>query len=162
MTTFGLALRDGGRLGITPVADGLAFKTTEPGEIVAVDRMCGAIPSGSSVVIVDSLVSRRLTEVVRGMCGYPTAVIGHPQLRSVEQVVRGIEQAGRRPVLLARKRSELMPYGNAMREIMVLHTEQDTNTWTAPPRDTTALKMQVWMLEPVPLRSGGGDGGRTT
>ena len=93
VTTFGPGLRSGGPLGIMPVADGLAFRTTESGEIAAVDRMCAAIPRGSPVVIIESHVSNRLTEVVRGMCGDPTAIIGRKHLGSVERVVHGIEQA---------------------------------------------------------------------
>jgi hypothetical protein len=104
----------------------------------------------SYVVIIDSRVSNRLTEVVRGMCDDPAAVIGRRHLGRVEQVVRGIERAGRRPVLLARKRSELTPYGGLMREIMVLNARQDDSTWEAAPRGTGQLKERVWMLEPTP------------
>jgi hypothetical protein len=150
VTTFGLGLRNGGPLGVRPVADGLAFRTTESGEIAAVGRLCATIPRGSSVVIIDSRVSNRLTEVVRGMCDDPAAVVGRRHLDRVEQVVRGIEQAGRRPVLLARKRSELTPYGGLMREIMVLNARQDDSTWGAAPRGTGQLKERVWMLEPTP------------
>ena len=150
VTTFGLGVRSGGPLGIRPVADGLAFKATESGEIAAVHRMCVAIPRDSSVVIIDAKVGGRLTEVVRGMCGDPVADIGRNQLGRMGQVVRGIEQAGRRPVILARTAAELAPYGSEMREIMALRTSQDEDSWAGPPRNTGQVETSVWMLEPAP------------
>ena len=78
MTTFGLGVRDGGPLGIRPVADGWAVRPTEAGEITAVHRMCAALPRKASVVMVDGRVSGQFTEVVRGMCGYPAAILRGP------------------------------------------------------------------------------------
>jgi hypothetical protein len=149
MTTFGLGIKDGGPLGIRPVADGWALKATEAGEIAAVRRMCAALPTNSSVVTISGRVSGEFTEVVRGMCGYPTAVLRNPTPTSVAQVVRGIEQAGRRPVLLAGGRSQLTPYGNAMKEIMALDTTQEQGLETRPPWTTAAMHMTVWILEPA-------------
>ena len=80
VTSFGLGVATGGPLGIRPVAHGLAFKRTYAGEIAAVDRMCAAIPRGSSVVIIDGQTASWFTQVVRGMCGDPTAWM-HPRRR---------------------------------------------------------------------------------
>jgi hypothetical protein len=148
MTAFGLGIRTGPH-GTRPVVQGLAVKTTYAGEIRAVDRVCAAIPRGSAVVILDHQTSR-LTEIVRGMCGDPVAIM-NPQARpaAVAQVVRGIEQAGRRPVFLAGKSQELAPYGGAARRIMALRTQEDGHTLTTPPLLTRTLRMDVWMSEPV-------------
>ncbi len=151
MTTFGLGIRDGGSLGIRPVADGWALKATESGEIAAVARMCAALPGNSSVVMLDGRVSGQFTEVVRGMCGYPTAVLPHPARASVQQVARGIAGAGRRPVFLATHRSALAPYGTGIRKIILqLHTRQDEATELTAPEITNRVDFQVWMLEPTP------------
>jgi hypothetical protein len=150
MTTFGLGIRDGGPLGIRPIAGGWALRATESGEIAVVARMCAALPVNSSVVMLDGRVSGRFTEVVRGMCGYPTAVLPHPTPASVQQVVRGIAGAGRRPVLLATFRSALTPYGTGIREIMLLHTRQEEATQSTPPETTNRVDFEVWMLEPTP------------
>ena len=59
-------------------------------------------PGDATVVFIDSGgggEGSRLTEVVRGMCGVPVADIDRAHLAITEQVVRGIERAGRRPVL---------------------------------------------------------------
>jgi hypothetical protein len=152
MTTFGLGVKTGGPAGITLTADGLAFKATYQGELAAVDGMCAAIPRDSAVVIVDRRVADRLTETVRGMCGDPAVGVtssGRPPAVSVIQgIVRGIQQAGRRPVLLAATASELKPYGGSVRKVMTLNTTMDSSTLMAPPRTTKPLRLSVWMWEP--------------
>ncbi len=137
VTTFGL-----------PGGNGLAFKTAYSGEITAVDRMCAAIPRGSAVVSIDDPTTRRFTEVVRGMCGVPAASIARPTFSSVERVIRGIEQAGRQPVLLARSRSGLVPYGGRITRIMDLRTRKEEQALVTAPRLTQPMRMSVWMSEP--------------
>jgi hypothetical protein len=135
-------------------ADGLAFKTTYRGEIAAVNHLCAAIPRNASVVFINgggTGDSSRLTEVVRGMCGYPVGHIYQPtDQQEVEVVVRGIEQAGRRPVLLSDHRLQLQPYGGQIRQVMRLRSTQDVNTLTTPPKGTRPLELNVWMTEPTP------------
>ncbi len=152
VTTFGLRVKSGGPAGIRLAAEGLAFKTTYGGEIPAVNGMCAAIPRDASVVFIDSGAggaADRLTEVVRGMCGVPVADIDHARFSSVEQVLRGIEQAGRRPVLLSGVRSHLTRYGGQVRLIMRLRSTQDMNALTAPPQHTLPFDVIVWMSEPT-------------
>ncbi len=153
ITTFGLRVKSGGPVGIRLAAEGLASKTTYVGEIPAVRRMCAAIPRDSSVVFIDSGsggAADRLTQVVRGMCAVPVARIDHAHLAIVEQVVRGIERAGRRPVFLAGIRSRLTPYGGQVRLVMRLRSTQDENALTAPPLHTLPFNVNVWMSEPSP------------
>jgi hypothetical protein len=154
ITAFGLGIRAGGPLGVTLTADGLASKTAYGGELSAVNGLCAAIPAGSSVVIVDGPVADRFTEIIRGMCGDPAARItpsGRPPDASVVQsVVRSIQQAGRRPVLLAAQASELPPYHGLVRNVMTLSTKMDNNTLMTPPWTTEPLEMSIWMWEPAP------------
>ena len=149
MTTFGLGVKTGGPLGITLTSDGLAFKTTYGGELGAVYGMCAAIPKGSSVVIIDGPVADRLAETVRGMCGDATARV-MPSVPVVRSIVQDIQQAGRRPVLLAAEASELTPYRGLVRNVMALSTTMDSSTLIGPPRTTVPLKLSVWMWEPAP------------
>jgi hypothetical protein len=148
ITTFGLRARSGGPAGIRIAATGLAFKTTYQGEIAAVDRMCAAIPRGSSVVFLPGAAANWLTQVVRGMCGDPAAIVSSSRPAAVEAVVRGIVQAGRRPVLLGDSRSQLTPYGGQVRRIMMLRTGIDESALTRPPLGVRPLKLDVWMTEP--------------
>ena len=147
ITTLGLRIKNGGL-----VAEGLAFKRTYEGQIAAVNGMCVAIPRNSSVVFIDSGnggESDRLAEVVRATCGVPVGSINTARLATVERVVHGIEQAGRRPVLLAGVRARLMPYGGHIRHIMRLRSTMDENALTAPPLHTLPLNVDVWMTEPT-------------
>jgi hypothetical protein len=153
ITTFGLRVRSGGPVGIRIAAVGLAFKTTYGGEIPAVNTMCAAIPRDASVVFIDSGgggEASRLAEVVRGMCGLPVAEIDRAHVASTEQVLRGIERAGRRPVLLAGTQKPLVQFGAPIRQIMRLRSTQDMNALTAPPLHTIPFKVTVWMSEPTP------------
>jgi hypothetical protein len=153
ITTFGLRARSGGPVGIRIAAVGLAFKTTYGGEIPAVNALCAAIPRDASVVFIDSGgggEASRLDEVVRGMCGVPVAEIDRAHVASTEQVVRGIERAGRRPVLLAGTRKPLVQFGAPIRQVMRLRSTQDMNALTAPPLHTIPFKVNVYMSEPTP------------
>jgi hypothetical protein len=152
ITTFGLGVTRGGPVGIQLAANGLAFKKTYEGEIAAVNGVCSAIPRDASVVFINSGhggASDRLAETVRATCGVPVGSIDPASLAAVGPVVRGIEQAGRRPVLLAGARSQLTPYGGPVRHIMRLRSTLDQNALTAPPRHTLPFPVDVWMLEPA-------------
>ena len=152
VTTFGLRVKGGGPAGIRLTADGLATKRTFGGEIAAVNGVCAAIPRDASVVFIGGTNgggASRLTQVVRGMCGVPTADIGSARVQAVEQVARGIEQAGRRPVFLADSRSRLIPYGGRVRQVMRLRSTQDENALTAPPTHTIPFPVNLWMSEPA-------------
>jgi hypothetical protein len=146
ITTFGVSVK-GGPGGPSIVANGLAFKRTYQGEIQAVDRMCAAIPRGSSVVFFSGAGANWLPEVVRGMCGDPTAVVSSSQSATVEAVLRGIVQAGRRPVLLGSTRSQVAPYGGRIRQVMELRTYIDESALTTPPTKLWLVRLDVWMSE---------------
>jgi hypothetical protein len=148
VTTFGLGIRVGGPLGVRAVAHGLAVKRTYSGEITAVNRLCAAIPPNSSVVVIGKRAGHQMPQVIRGMCGYPVAVVLYPQVSSMKEVVRGIVQAGRRPVVLARTAAELAPYGGTATQIMALRTRQDPRTLAVPPRATKGWNPEIWMTEP--------------
>jgi hypothetical protein len=147
ITTFGLRIRNGGL-----VAEGMAFKRTYGGEIAAVNGMCAAIPRDASVVFIDSSnggEADRLAEVVRATCGVPVGSIARAHQATVEQVVRGIQHAGRRPVLLAGARAPLTTYGGHIRHIMRLRSTMDENALTTAPLHTLPFDVDVWMTEPT-------------
>jgi len=149
ITTFGLQLRSGGPAGVRLAAVGLAFKTSYQGEVGAVDGLCAAIPRGSTVLFLSGEIATRLAQVIRGMCGDPTAEIIKPRPAVVEQDVLSILRSGRRPVLLADARSQLEGYGGPVRRIMALRTTWDAHTLTAAPRYPWPVTVTVWMSEPA-------------
>ena len=115
----------------------------------ALTKMCDKIPRNASVVFVDSYANF-FTQAVRGVCGLPTGRIDNPNSAKVALVVRGIEQAGRTPVLLASKLSTIQRYpgGDKAEEIMNLHTRQDATNLTSPPTKTGKLAFTEWMALP--------------
>ena len=149
ITAFGLGIRPGGPAGIRPVAHGLALRATYAGEIAAVNSLCAAIPRNSAVVFLSGRTGQNFAQVVRGMCGDPAARMTGPP-GAVPGVIRGIRQAGRRPVLLAASRARLARYGGVIREVIALRTRQDTRSRTSAPRRTKALTITVWMSQPAP------------
>jgi hypothetical protein len=128
---------------------GMAFRRIGGGELTAVSKLCAAIGPDASAVILDSLTADRFAQVVRGMCGTPAAVLAPVTPGTVQQVVAGIEAAGRRPVLLAQTEAELAPYGGAPREVVNLLTTQEAHNLTSPPTRTWLIHYTVWMSEPA-------------
>jgi len=151
ITTFGIVRSGHGPLGLKPAAVGLADKRTYGGEIAAVGHLCAAIPSRASVVFVDSstgTIGNNFAEVVRGMCGVPTAIMSTRSPSAAQVVVAGIRRAGRTPVFLAPRPRELTPYGGTARLIMTLQSAQDGHALVTAPKNTTKLAYHIWMSEP--------------
>ena len=145
-------------LGITRksglTAHGMAFRKIGGGELAAVAGLCRDIGPDASVVILDPLTADRFAQVVRGICGTPTAILDHPAMPRVKAVVKGIEGVGRRPVLLAGSQPELTAYGGSPREVVNLLTTQEAHNLTAPPTRTWLIRYTVWMTVPVIASAG--------
>jgi hypothetical protein len=133
---------------------GMAFRRIGGGELTAVDKLCAAIGPDASAVILDSLTADRFAQVVRGMCGTPSAVLAPVTPGTVQAVVAGIEAAGRRPVLLAQTEAELAPYGGKG-EVINLLTTQEAHNLTSPPTRTWLVHYTVWISEPATAPPGG-------
>jgi len=146
VTTFGIRVKHG-PAGSRLVAHGLAFKTTYRGEVAAVEKLCRAIPPGSSVVIVSPLLSGRWTEVVRGMCDVPAGRVNSGSAKNMAATIRGIRRAGRIPVLLGAWPMALEGYGTTVREIVNLQTHADISTLLKPPLTTQERSEIIWMTE---------------
>ncbi len=146
--TFGIALTQPADPATRLALSGLAFRTTSAGEVAAVEQLCGALPSHSSVVILDKAAARAFAEVVRGTCGVPTAIVASTAPGQVGTIIGGIERAGRHPVLLATRAAELAPYGAPPREIVNLSTQQDAHLLTRPPTSTWPMQYTLWMSQP--------------
>ncbi|WP_405088770.1 hypothetical protein [Microbispora sp. NBC_01389] len=133
---------------------GTAFTPVNRGEAAAVAGLCGALPKDASVLIVERVTGDRLTQVVRGECGLPTARVVYPKGADVPRpadVLRlagAVRRTGRVPVLLAAEPEQLMPYGPASR-VMSLHTRQDERSLADAPNGTWSLSIDVWMTVPT-------------
>jgi hypothetical protein len=150
LTNLDLGVKNG-RL----TAHGMAFRRIGVGELTAVNRLCAAIGTDASVVIVDSLTADRFAQLVRGMCGTPAAVLTQVTPATVGAVVSGIEAAGRRPLLLAEQQNELKSYGGPPREVVNLLTTQEAHNLTTPATRTWLIHYTVWMSAPTATAEGG-------
>jgi hypothetical protein len=145
-TSWGIAHKSGGPAGIRLVAVGLGDNRTFAGEVPAVQKMCKAIPANASVVFVDH-AGNSMAQVVRGMCGVPTALATKFSQHAISQLVADIRRAGRRPVLLAGQQADLTRYGLQPTQIMHLRTRGDPHQLTTAPVYRDHLNYNVWMSE---------------
>jgi len=152
-TSFGLGLsHSGNNGGLAPSANGLALKRTGPGEVGAVGRLCSSIGPNASVVIVDPAIAEEFSQVIRGMCGIPTASMTGQPAGNAQAIVGGIVRAGRRPVLLGARRSQLSGYGGgAAVQVLNLSTSQDPHTLTQPPTTLSPADYVIWMSAVGPV-----------
>ncbi|SIQ51196.1 hypothetical protein SAMN05421833_102310 [Microbispora rosea] len=133
---------------------GTAFTPVNRGEAAAVAGLCRAIPANASVLIAERVTGDRLTQVLRGQCGLPTARVVYPQRSDVPlradvlRLTEAVRRTGRVPVLLAAEPEQLMAYGPATR-VMSLHTRQDERSLVDPPNGTWSLTIDVWMTVPT-------------
>ncbi len=130
---------------------GMALKTTYAGERSAVTRLCAKIGPSASVIIVDRTTAASFTQVIRGMCGLPTARMDNASTATVEQAIIAIEHIGRRPVLLGSSPKSVALVGAVPQQVVSLSTWQDAHALTGPPASPWALTYTVWMASPVPI-----------
>lgn len=127
---------------------GLAVQDTYHGELAAMEKLCAAIPSDSSVVVIDNDTADRMLEDIRGMCGVPTARLRYVTVARVKEVIKDIESTGRRAVLLGRYPWDFNAYPDGtVKEVMNLHTQLDSYDLNGVPKSTWSYSMVVWMWE---------------
>ncbi len=133
---------------------GTAFTPVNRGEAAALAGLCRAIPANASVLVAERVTGDRLTQVLRGQCGLPTARVVYPRGSDVPRpadvwrLVEAVRRTGRLPVLLAAEPEQLMAYGPATR-VMSLRTRQDERSLVDPPNGTWSLAIDVWMTMPI-------------
>jgi hypothetical protein len=139
---------------ITATSGGLMFSKTEQGEIAAVRQLCQKLGPGASVLIVERATAERFAQVIRGMCGLPTAIVRIPagaqvpDPAEVQRVIKKIYSVQRRPVLLGAEASQVAPYGLAQPALRVV-SRSDGHSLVAPPRGTWRLNISIWMAAPL-------------
>jgi hypothetical protein len=153
----GAAALAGALLLLVPIAVPSAWMTftkTEQGEISAVRQLCQKLGPGASVLIVEGATADRFTQVIRGMCGLPTARVRipagakAPDPAEVQRIIGKIHDVQRRPVLLGAEASQVAVYGPPQPALHIV-TTQDGHTLTSPPHGTWGLDISIWMAEPL-------------
>jgi len=148
ITTFGI----GGKRVVSPASypasSAPAFQRTGVGQLDAITSLCGAIPGGSPVLLLDQVAARRFTQVIRGMCGIPAGVMAGAAPAQVAEVMRQIMRTGHQAVLLATRPAELTPYGGTPSRVVDLTTIQDAHVLTQPPASGWPVRYVLWMSGP--------------
>lgn len=136
-------------LGSTGISlHGLAVRYTYQGELAAMDKLCAAIPSDATVVVVNGWTANRMLENIRGDCGVPTARVDNATVPLVTQVISGIEATGRRAVVLGAYQWQVSPYPNGTTtQVMDLHAQVDAYNMNGVPSWTGSQWFSVWMWE---------------
>ncbi|MFI6506824.1 hypothetical protein ACIBCT_04395 [Streptosporangium sp. NPDC050855] len=133
---------------------GTAFTPVERGERAAVEALCAALPARASVLVAERVTADRFTQVVRGTCDVPTARIvlaprsDVPAPADVARLAARVRAAGRVPVLLAAKDTQLSAYGMPV-QVMNLRVRQDERSLVDAPNATWSLSADVWMAVPA-------------
>jgi hypothetical protein len=130
-------------------ARGMAFRPTYRGELSAVAGLCAAIGPSASVIIVDRTTAASFTQVVRGMCGTPTARMDSAPAGAVNQVINAIERVGRRPVLLGATSRAVSLVGAVPQQALHLSTKGDAHALTGPPAAPWSVTYTVWLASPA-------------
>jgi hypothetical protein len=149
-TTFGFGIAHGGSKGTRLVSHGLAFERTYLGELVAMDDVCGAIPANSSVLITNLGTARSFTQVIRAMCGVPTAYANIKTRAGLMADVAAIERAGRHPVILSATNKEMAPIRDlgTVKRILALYTAIDQRQILSAPHGVDPVVMVIYRWEP--------------
>ncbi len=150
-TTFGLGVShtgNGGGLRLE-VQEAMALNRIGPGQLAAVTAMCGHIQGNASVVIIGWPTAAPFAQVVRGMCGVPTAWMSRGSVSSVDNVIGSISASGRQPVLLGATPQQLAPFGGSAEQVLNLATTGDPHELTQLPTAPEAVHYRVWMTLPV-------------
>jgi hypothetical protein len=130
----------------------VAGQRTEQGEVGAVTTVCSQLRPNDVVVGVDDRAANEWPEVVRGVCGRPSASvkISDPAdgVAAVHRITARITAAGGHPVLLAATPAGyalLQQLGSSPVQVVDLHTTEDQRYLTKVPDGADPLTVQVWL-----------------
>ena len=134
---------------------GVGASATYGGSLSAVSSLCASIGPSASVLFVSSSTAGTFASAVLELCGQPVAWVAPgpsspgASAAVLEQAVRSIEQAGRRPVLLGPSRSSVSLSGGVPRLVVSLRTSGDAEDLTGAPAGTWSVTYSVWLAAPL-------------
>ncbi|TDQ51927.1 hypothetical protein [Actinorugispora endophytica] len=129
-------------------AGGIMGYRTDVGSVEATHRTCAEIPDDASVVILDPSTASKFMQLIRGMCGVPTAHLNQPDPDSVRRIVGEIHERDRDAVLATASAEQLRPFmppGVAPLHPFDVHTDQDPSTLMEPPSGAWRFNGDVWI-----------------
>jgi hypothetical protein len=135
---------------------GVGASATYGGSLATISSLCASIGPSASVLFVSSSTAGTFAPAVLELCGQPVAWVA-PGPSSppggltavIEQAVRSIEAAGRRPVLLGPSRSSVALSSGVPRLVVSLRTSGDAEDLTGAPSGTWPVTYSVWLAAPL-------------
>ncbi len=134
---------------------GAGASATYGGSIAAASALCAAIGPSASVLVTDASTAATFAPVIRGLCGQPAALVvpgpsatAAESSAALEQAVRSVEQAGRRPLLLGSTRSSVSLTGSLPRQVFSLRTSGDAESLTGAPTGNVPVTYSAWLAVP--------------
>jgi hypothetical protein len=132
---------------------GVGATATYGGSIAAASALCAAIGPSASVLVTDASTAATFAPVIRGLCGQPAALVvpgpsAPASAADLQQAVRSVEQAGRRPVVLGPSRSSVSLPGSVPEQAVSLRTSGDAESLTGAPTDTWPVTYSAWLAVP--------------
>ncbi|GAB7192221.1 hypothetical protein NUM3379_29300 [Kineococcus sp. NUM-3379] len=141
---------------------------TEAGQLAAVRAACASFAPGDVALAVDARARNEWPQVLRGVCGVPTASVvvrtsvgpegsaeAVAQVReAAHRAAERIRAAGRRPVLVAHDPASLERLGvaaSSVRQAVRISTTEDERVLTERPDGAQRLDVNLWTAE-VPRR----------
>ena len=129
-------------------ATGVMTYRSDIGTVQSTRALCEAVPDDASVLILGDLDSGYM-QLIRGMCGVPTASVASAAPEDdVPRVIGEIRERGRVPVLAASSPEEIRPYaarGRPLEHPFNVYAEQDSSTLTEPPSGPWRFDGEVWI-----------------
>jgi hypothetical protein len=135
------------------VLRGVGASATYGGSVAAASVLCAAIGPSASVLITDTSTAATFAPVIRVLCGQPAALLvtgptAAAAAAELQQAVRSVEQAGRRPVLLGPTRASVALTGTVPRLAFSLRTSGDAESLTAAPAGPWPVTYSAWLAVP--------------
>jgi hypothetical protein len=127
---------------------GVGASATYGGSLAAAASLCAAIGPSASVLFVSSSTAGTFAPAVRELCGQPAAWVRAGSPTALEQAVRSVQRAGRRPVLLGPSASSVAVAGGVPREVVSLRTPGDAEDLTGAPAGTWPVAYSLWLAMP--------------
>ncbi|ASU85505.1 hypothetical protein CDO52_24310 [Nocardiopsis gilva YIM 90087] len=128
-------------------AAGVMSYRSDIGTVAGTRDLCAALPEDASVLMVDGSAGNYM-QLIRGMCGVPTARVLTDEVAVVDRVTAEIRERGRTPVLAASAPETLdryVPSTTPKEHPFDVHSASDPSTLMEPPSGPWAFNGDVWI-----------------
>ncbi|CAM3634639.1 hypothetical protein GCM10009799_26170 [Nocardiopsis rhodophaea] len=128
-------------------AAGVMSYRSDIGSVAGTRELCAALPKDASVLMVDGSAGNYM-QLIRGVCGVPTARTLTDEAAVVDRVTARIRERGRTPVLAASSPETLdryVPPTTPKEHPFDVHSASDPSTLMEPPSGPWAFNGDVWI-----------------